>query len=136
MQPGFGGSIVTVLAHLGGRSVAIVANDPGVLAGTIDSDAADKAAHFLDVADAFGLPCIFLADNPGVLAGTVAEGQGILRHAARLFLSLIHISVRVGPTRSSYSLMRSRSSVASNSRHCLRRESTSSRVSRRRPRWS
>ena len=85
VQPGFGGSIVTVLAHLGGRSVAIVANDPGVLAGTIDSDAADKAAHFLDVADAFGLPCIFLADNPGVLAGTVAEGQGILRHAARLF---------------------------------------------------
>ena len=85
VQPGFGSSIVTVLAHLGGRSVAIVANDPGVLAGTIDSDAADKAAHFLDVADAFGLPCIFLADNPGVLAGTVAEGQGILRHAARLF---------------------------------------------------
>ena len=55
------------------------------LAGTIDSDAADKAAHFLDVADAFGLPCVFLADNPGVLAGTAAERQGILRHAARLF---------------------------------------------------
>ena len=85
VQPDFGRSIVTVLAHLGGRSVAILANDPSVLAGTIDSDAADKAAHFLDVADAFGLPCIFLADNPGVLAGTAAEGQGILRHAARLF---------------------------------------------------
>ena len=85
VQPGFGRSIVTALAHLGGRSVAIVANDPSVLAGTIDSDAADKAAHFLDVADAFGLPCVFLADNPGVLAGTAAEGQGILRHAARLF---------------------------------------------------
>jgi acetyl-CoA carboxylase carboxyltransferase component len=85
VQPGFGRSIVTVLAHLGGHSVAIVANDPSVLAGTIDSDAANKAAHFLDVADAFGLPCIFLADNPGVLAGTAAERQGILRHAARLF---------------------------------------------------
>jgi acetyl-CoA carboxylase carboxyltransferase component len=85
VQPGFGPSIVTVLAHLGGHSVAIVANDPSVLAGTIDSDAADKAAHFLDVADAFGLPCVFLADNPGVLAGTAAEGQGILRHAARFF---------------------------------------------------
>jgi acetyl-CoA carboxylase carboxyltransferase component len=85
VQPDFGRSIVTVLAHLGGHSVAIVANDPSVLAGTIDSDAADKAAHFLDVADAFGLPCIFLADNPGVLAGTAAERQGILRHAARLF---------------------------------------------------
>jgi acetyl-CoA carboxylase carboxyltransferase component len=85
VQPDFGRSIVTVLAHLGGHSVAIVANDPSVLAGTIDSDAADKAAHFLDVADAFGLPCLFLADNPGVLAGTAAERQGILRHAARLF---------------------------------------------------
>jgi acetyl-CoA carboxylase carboxyltransferase component len=85
VQPGFGRSIVTALAHLGGHSVAIVANDPSVLAGTIDSDAADKTAHFLDVADAFGLPCIFLADNPGVLAGTAAERQGILRHAARLF---------------------------------------------------
>jgi acetyl-CoA carboxylase carboxyltransferase component len=85
VQPGFGRSIVTVLARLGGRSVAIVANDPSVMAGTIDSDAADKAAHFLDVAGAFGLPCLFLADNPGVLAGTTAERQGILRHAARLF---------------------------------------------------
>ncbi len=85
VQPGFGRSIVTALAHLGGHSIAIVANDPSVLAGTIDRDAADKAAHFLDVADAFGLPCLFLADNPGVSAGTAAEGQGILRHAARLF---------------------------------------------------
>jgi len=85
VQPGFGPSIVTALAHVGGHSVAIVANDPSVMAGTIDSDGADKAAHFLDVAGAFGLPCIFLADNPGVLAGTAAEAQGILRHAARLF---------------------------------------------------
>lgn len=85
VQPDFGSSIVTALAHLGGRSIAMVANDPSVLAGTIDSDAADKATHFLDVADAFGLPCVFLADNPGVLAGTAAEAQGILRHAARLF---------------------------------------------------
>jgi methylmalonyl-CoA decarboxylase subunit alpha len=85
VQPTFGRSIVTALARLGGRSVAIVANDPGVMAGTVDSAAADKAAHFLDVAGAFGLPCVFLADNPGVLAGTLAERQGILRHAARMF---------------------------------------------------
>jgi acetyl-CoA carboxylase carboxyltransferase component len=85
VQPGFGRSIVTALARLGGRSVAIVANNPSVLAGAIDSSAADKAAHFLEVAGAFGLPCIFLADNPGVLAGTRAEREGILRHAARMF---------------------------------------------------
>jgi methylmalonyl-CoA decarboxylase subunit alpha len=101
IQPDFGRSMVTILAHLGGRSVAIVANDPSVLAGTIDSDAADKAAHFLDVAGAFGLPCIFLADNPGVLAGTTAEREGILRHAARLFavqhrlqVPKLHVTVR------------------------------------------
>jgi methylmalonyl-CoA decarboxylase subunit alpha len=85
IQPSFGRSIVTALGRLGGQSVAIVANDPDVMAGTVDSAAADKAAHFLDVADAFGLPCVFLADNPGVLAGTLAERQGILRHAARMF---------------------------------------------------
>jgi methylmalonyl-CoA decarboxylase subunit alpha len=85
IQPTFGRSIVTALARLGGQSVAIVANDPGVMAGTVDSAAADKVAHFLDVVGAFGLPCIFLADNPGVLAGTLAERQGILRHAARMF---------------------------------------------------
>jgi len=85
VQPAYGRSIVTALARLGGQSVAIVANDPDVMAGTVDSAAADKAAHFLDVAGAFGLPCVFLADNPGVLAGTLAERQGILRHAARMF---------------------------------------------------
>jgi acetyl-CoA carboxylase carboxyltransferase component len=85
--------MVTALAHLGGRSVAIVANDPSVLAGTIDSDAADKAAHFLEIAGAFGLPCVFLADNPGVLAGTAAERQGILRHAARMFAAQHRLQV-------------------------------------------
>ncbi len=85
IQATFGPSMVTALAFLGGQSIAIVANDPSVMAGTVDSAAADKAAHFLDVAGAFGLPCLFLADNPGVLAGTLAERQGILRHAARMF---------------------------------------------------
>jgi methylmalonyl-CoA decarboxylase subunit alpha len=70
---------------LGGEPVAIVANQPAVKAGAIDSDAADKAAHFIDVAGAFHLPLVFLADNPGVLAGTAAERSGILRHAARMF---------------------------------------------------
>ncbi|MFI5952714.1 acyl-CoA carboxylase subunit beta [Cryptosporangium sp. NPDC051539] len=85
VQPDFGSSLVCALAFLGGRSVAIVANDPSVRAGTIDSAAADKGAHFLQVAGAFGLPCVFLADNPGVLAGSAAERAGILRHAARLY---------------------------------------------------
>ncbi len=85
VQPGFGRSLVTGLGRLGGRSVAIVANNPAVKAGAIDSEAAQKAARFLDVVAPFALPVVFLADNPGVLAGTQAEQSGILRHAARMY---------------------------------------------------
>jgi methylmalonyl-CoA decarboxylase subunit alpha len=85
IEPAFGQTVVTVLARLGAEPVAIVANQPAAKAGAIDSDGADKAAHFLEVADAFHLPVVFLADNPGVLAGTAAERSGILRHAARMF---------------------------------------------------
>jgi acetyl-CoA carboxylase carboxyltransferase component len=85
LQPDFGASLLTFLARLGGRSVAIVANQPAVRAGAIDCDAADKAAHFLERADRFHLPVVFLADNPGVQAGTAAERDGALRSAARMF---------------------------------------------------
>ena len=93
IQPAYGRSIVTTLARLSGRSVAIVANDPGVRAGALDTAAAEKAAHFLDVADAFHLPVVFLADNPGVLAGTKAEREGALRAAARMFAAQHRLSV-------------------------------------------
>ena len=85
IEPAHGRPVVTALAHLGGTAVAVVANQPAVKAGSIDAESADKAAHFLGVADAFHLPVVFLADNPGVLAGTASERQGILRHAARMF---------------------------------------------------
>lgn len=55
VQPDFGRAIICGLAHLGGHPVAVVANQPQVIAGSIDSDAADKAAHFISVADAFHL---------------------------------------------------------------------------------
>lgn len=85
VQPDFGASIVCALAHLGGEAVGIVANQPAVIAGAIDADAADKAAHFVEVCDAFHLPLVFVADNPGVLAGSAAERSGVLRAGARLF---------------------------------------------------
>ena len=85
LQPGYGESMVTALARLGGQSVALLANDPSHKAGTLDRAAAEKGARFLQVADSFGLPVIFLADNPGVMAGTAAEREGALRAAARLF---------------------------------------------------
>ncbi len=85
VQPGYGRSLVCALARIGGRSVALVANDPSVRAGTIDRDAAIKGAEFLTSVGAFGLPVVFLADNPGVLAGTKAEQEGILKWAGRMF---------------------------------------------------
>ena len=85
VQPGFGPAMICALAHLGGEPVAVVANQPLVLAGSIDADAADKAAHFITVADSFHLPLVFLADNPGMLPGSASEQSGVLRSGARMF---------------------------------------------------
>ncbi|MCV7260062.1 acyl-CoA carboxylase subunit beta [Mycobacterium shimoidei] len=85
VQPQFGRAIICALAHLGGHPVAVVANQPQVLAGSIDADAADKAAHFIMVADSFHLPIVFLADNPGMLPGSRSERAGVLRAGARMF---------------------------------------------------
>ncbi|MFP6655003.1 MAG: carboxyl transferase domain-containing protein, partial [Myxococcota bacterium] len=101
VQPEFGSAIITALAFLGGESVAIVANDPSVKAGALDSDAANKAARFIEIAGAFHLPVIFLADNPGVQAGSKAEREGALRSAARMFAAQrrlqspkLHVTIR------------------------------------------
>ncbi len=85
VQPAFGRSLICVLARLGGHPVAVVANQPLVLAGSIDADGADKGAHFISVADSFHLPIVFLADNPGVMPGSQSEREGILRSGARMF---------------------------------------------------
>ena len=85
VQPTFGTAMICALAHLGGNPVAIVANQPRVMAGSIDVKAADKAAHFITVADSFHLPLVFLADNPGVMPGTRSEQAGILRSGARMY---------------------------------------------------
>jgi acetyl-CoA carboxylase carboxyltransferase component len=85
VQPGFGQSLICTLAWLGGHPVAVVANQPLVLAGSLDADGADKASHFITVADSFHLPLVFLADNPGVMPGSLSEQLGILRSGARMF---------------------------------------------------
>lgn len=87
VQPRFGKAIICALAHLGGHPVAVVANQPQVLAGSIDADAADKAAHFITVADSFHLPIVFLADNPGMLPGSRSERSGVLRAGGRMFVA-------------------------------------------------
>jgi acetyl-CoA carboxylase carboxyltransferase component len=85
VQPQFGRSLICALCRLGGHPVAVVANQPMVLAGSIDADGAEKAAHFITVADAFHLPLVFLSDNPGVLPGSKSEKEAILRKGARMY---------------------------------------------------
>jgi len=101
LQPSFGEAIITAFARLGGRPVALLANQPIVKAGTIDREAAEKAARFLEISDAFHLPVVFLADNPGIMAGTAAECSGTLRSAARMYAAQarlrspkLHVTVR------------------------------------------
>lgn len=93
VSPAFGPSLVVGLARLGGEPVAIVANQPSVMAGSITSDAADKGAHFIEVADSFHLPLVFLTDNPGVLPGSASERAGILRHGARMYMTQVRAQV-------------------------------------------
>jgi len=85
VQPEFGRPIICALCNLGGHPVAVVANQPHVMAGSITADAADKAAHFITVADSFHLPLVFLSDNPGVMPGSASEKAGILRKGARMY---------------------------------------------------
>lgn len=101
LQPQHGRSLITALARLGGQPVAVVANQPLVLAGAIDVAAAEKAARFIEVTGAFHLPLVLLADNPGVLSGSASERAGILRAGARMFAAQhrsqvpkLHVTIR------------------------------------------
>jgi acetyl-CoA carboxylase carboxyltransferase component len=85
VQPRYGASLVCALAWVGGQACALVANDPSVRSGALDSAAAIKAMDFLETAGSFNLPVVFLADNPGVMAGSKAEREGILKWAGRMF---------------------------------------------------
>ncbi len=87
LRRGFGLGMVTAFARIEGRPVGVVANDPAHLAGAIDSPAADKAARFLQLCDAFDIPVVFLCDTPGIMVGPEVEKTGLVRHAARLFVT-------------------------------------------------
>jgi acetyl-CoA carboxylase carboxyltransferase component len=101
IQPRYGASLICALAWIGGQACALVANDPSVRSGSVDSAAAIKAMDFLETAGSFHLPVIFLADNPGVMAGRKAEREGILKWAGKMFraerrlrVPKIHVTLR------------------------------------------
>jgi len=77
-------NMVTAMARIDGRTVGIVANQPGWLGGVIDADASEKAALFVDRCDRFHIPILVLVDTPGFMPGTRQEGAGVIRYGAQL----------------------------------------------------
>jgi len=93
LKPDWARNLVTGLARVGGRPVGIVANQPKVLGGALDVNAADKAARFVWLCDAFGIPLVFLHDVPGFVVGTAVEKQGIIRHGAKMLFAISEATV-------------------------------------------
>lgn len=87
LRRGFGAGMVTALARIHGRSIGIIANNPGHLGGAIDRDAADKLARFIQLCDAHDLPIVSLCDTPGFMVGVEAERTAQVRHFARIFVT-------------------------------------------------
>jgi acetyl-CoA carboxylase carboxyltransferase component len=83
----FAPEMVTALARIEGRAVGVIANNTVHAAGVITSDASDKAARFLQLCDAFGLPVVSLLDTPGFMVGPKDEATGLVRHASRLLVA-------------------------------------------------
>ncbi|MDQ1403837.1 MAG: hypothetical protein QOG03_2153 [Actinomycetota bacterium] len=84
LRPDWAPSLVTALGRVGGRPVGVVANQPGRMAGTLDIEAAQKGARFVQWCDAFGLPLLTFVDTPGFLPGRDIEWRGMIRHGAEL----------------------------------------------------
>src|SRR5215218_9819143 len=93
LKPQFAKTIITCLARMGGRPVGIVANQPRQLGGILDNDSADKAARFVNLCNAFGIPLVFLMDVPGFMVGTKVEQAGIIRHGAKMLYAVANATV-------------------------------------------
>lgn len=89
----FGLGMVTAFARVEGRPCGVLANNPGHLAGAIDSDGADKAARFLQLCDAFDVPVVTLVDTPGMMVGPEVEATALVRHCTRLFVTGANVTV-------------------------------------------
>jgi len=89
----FARNLVVGFGRLGGRVVGVVANQPAVLAGTLDIDASVKGARFVRFCDAFNIPLVVFEDVPGFLPGTAQEFGGIIRHGAKLLYAFAEATV-------------------------------------------
>ncbi|WP_328634292.1 carboxyl transferase domain-containing protein [Streptomyces sp. NBC_00356] len=87
LRRGFGVGVITALVRIEGRPMGLVANNPAHLGGAVDRDAADKAARFLRLCEAFGLPVVSLCDTPGFMVGPDSERTATVRQFADLFVA-------------------------------------------------
>src|SRR6478609_8165472 len=93
LKPQFARTIITCLARFGGRPAGIVANQPRQLGGILDNDSADKAARFINLCNAYGIPLVYLMDVPGFMVGTKVEAEGIIRHGAKMLYAVANATV-------------------------------------------
>ena len=93
IKPGWAKNIVVGFARLNGAPVGIVANQPMVLGGALDNDAADKSARFIMLCDAFNIPLVFFQDVPGFMVGSKVERAGIIRHGAKMLYAVSEATV-------------------------------------------
>ena len=93
LRTGFGLGIFTALARIEGRPVGLIASNPAHLGGAIDAAAADKAARFMQLCNAHGLPLVSLVDTPGFMVGPEAEAEAQVRHVSRMFVAATHLRV-------------------------------------------
>lgn len=86
-------NIVVGFAHLGGKSIGIIANQPAVMAGVLDINSSDKGARFIRFCDSFNIPILTFEDVPGFMPGTDQEHGGIIRHGAKLLYAYCEATV-------------------------------------------
>lgn len=91
----FGTNMITAFVRIEGRPLGLLANNPMVLGGAIDADAADKASRFLQLCDAFDIPVLSLCDTPGNMVGPEAEQTALVRHCCRLYVVGANMTVPV-----------------------------------------
>jgi acetyl-CoA carboxylase carboxyltransferase component len=85
--------VITCLARIEGSPVGIIASQPKHKGGVLFVDSADKAARFIWLCDAFGIPLLYLPDVPGFMIGTKVEREGIIRHGAKMIMAVSEATV-------------------------------------------
>jgi acetyl-CoA/propionyl-CoA carboxylase carboxyl transferase subunit len=93
LQAQWAPNVLTVLGRIGGRTVGVVANNPMRLGGCLDASSGEKAARFVRMCDAYGVPLLFLVDVPGYLPGVGQEWDGVVRRGAKLLHAYAAASV-------------------------------------------